>query len=46
MAHGNDGVRLGMLVPSSNTCLEPVTYRLLGGVPEVTAALPPPTPRT
>lgn len=36
MARGNDGLRLGMLVPSSNTCLEPVTYRLLGGVPEVT----------
>lgn len=36
MVRGNDGLRLGMLVPSSNTCLEPVTYRILGGVPEVT----------
>lgn len=30
-------VRAGMLTPSSNTCLEPVTYRMLAGVEEVTA---------
>lgn len=29
-------VRIGMIVPSSNTCLEPVTYRLLGGRRDVT----------
>lgn len=29
--------RLGMLTPSSNTCLEPVTYRLLHGTDHVTA---------
>ncbi|MEU8529972.1 MULTISPECIES: GAF domain-containing protein [Streptomyces] len=29
--------RLGMLTPSSNTCLEPVTYRLLHGTDDVTA---------
>lgn len=28
-------VRLGMLTPSSNTALEPVTQRLLAGLPEV-----------
>ncbi|MGW3625250.1 aspartate racemase/maleate isomerase family protein [Streptomyces sp. NPDC000880] len=28
--------RLGMLTPSSNTCLEPVTYRLLAGTDNVT----------
>ncbi len=30
-------VRLGMLTPSSNTTLEPVTARMLAGLPEVTA---------
>jgi maleate isomerase len=30
-------VRLGMLTPSSNTALEPVTARMLAGLPEVTA---------
>jgi len=30
-------VRLGMLTPSSNTMLEPVTSRMLAGLPEVTA---------
>jgi maleate isomerase len=30
-------VRLGMLTPSSNTVLEPVTYALLGGAPDVSA---------
>ncbi len=29
-------VRIGMITPSSNTCLEPVTYRLLGGRRDVT----------
>ncbi|MER7079336.1 maleate isomerase [Saccharopolyspora kobensis] len=29
--------RIGMLTPSSNTVLEPVTYRLLSGAEEVTA---------
>ncbi len=29
--------RLGMLTPSSNTVLEPVTYAMLAGVPDVTA---------
>lgn len=29
--------RLGMLTPSSNTILEPVTYAMLAGVPDVTA---------
>lgn len=29
-------VRIGMIVPSSNTCLEPVSYRLLGGRDDVT----------
>lgn len=28
---------IGMITPSSNTCLEPVTYRLLAGTPDVTA---------
>jgi maleate isomerase len=28
--------RLGMIVPSSNTCLEPQTYRMLGGRGDVT----------
>src|SRR5882757_1522899 len=27
--------RVGMIVPSSNTCLEPMTYRILEGVDEV-----------
>jgi maleate isomerase len=30
-------VRLGMLTPSSNTMLEPVTARMLSGLPDVTA---------
>ena len=30
-------VRLGMLTPSSNTTLEPVTYRMMAGLPEVSA---------
>ena len=29
--------RLGMLTPSSNTVLEPVTYAILGGTPEISA---------
>ncbi len=29
--------RLGMLTPSSNTVLEPVTYAMLAGVPDITA---------
>lgn len=29
-------IRIGMLTPSSNTCLEPVTYRMLAGVDDVT----------
>ena len=29
--------RLGMLTPSSNTVLEPVTYAMLAGIPDVTA---------
>ncbi|MBD1538103.1 Asp/Glu racemase [Arthrobacter sp. S13_S34] len=28
--------RIGMIVPSSNTCLEPQTYRILGGRTDVT----------
>lgn len=32
-----DRILLGMLTPSSNTVLEPVTARLLAGLPEVTA---------
>jgi maleate isomerase len=31
------GIRLGMITPSLNTVLEPVTYRLLRDVPDVTA---------
>ncbi len=30
-------IRLGMLTPSSNTVLEPVTYAMLAGLPDVTA---------
>jgi maleate isomerase len=30
-------IRLGMLTPSSNTVLEPLTYALLAGAPQVTA---------
>jgi maleate isomerase len=30
-------IRLGMLTPSSNTVLEPMTTRIIGGLPEVTA---------
>ena len=33
--HGN-GVRIGMITPSTNTCLEPTTYWLMQGHPEVT----------
>ena len=29
-------VRIGMIVPSSNTCLEPMTYRMLGDRQDVT----------
>jgi maleate isomerase len=29
--------RIGMLTPSSNTVLEPVTQRLLAGTPAITA---------
>ena len=32
-----EGVRLGMLTPSSNTVLEPVTSAMLAGLPDVTA---------
>lgn len=32
-----DRKRLGMLTPSSNTVLEPVTYAMLAGLPDVTA---------
>ncbi len=32
-----DALRLGMLTPSSNTVLEPVTSAMLAGLPEVTA---------
>ncbi len=31
------GIRLGMITPSLNTVLEPVTYRLLHDLPDVTA---------
>lgn len=31
-----DSVRIGMITPSSNTCLEPMTYRILGGRDDVT----------
>ncbi|MGW5420933.1 maleate cis-trans isomerase family protein [Streptomyces sp. NPDC003943] len=31
-------IRIGMLTPSSNTCLEPVTYRLLDGVRDLASA--------
>ena len=31
------GIRLGMITPSLNTVLEPVTYRLLRGLPDVSA---------
>src|SRR5690349_3335654 len=30
-------VRLGMLTPSSNTALEPITCAMLAGIPDVTA---------
>ena len=33
----NDHTRLGMITPSLNTVLEPVTYALLADVPDVTA---------
>ena len=32
-----DRTRLGMLTPSSNTVLEPVTYAMLAGLPDVSA---------
>ena len=32
-----DRKRLGMLTPSSNTVLEPVTYAMLAGLPDITA---------
>ncbi|MEU2230319.1 maleate cis-trans isomerase family protein [Streptomyces vietnamensis] len=31
-------IRIGMLTPSSNTCLEPVTYRLLDGARDLASA--------
>ena len=31
------GIRLGMITPSLNTVLEPVTYRLLSDLPDITA---------
>ncbi|MER5208519.1 GAF domain-containing protein [Streptomyces sp. NPDC002825] len=31
-------IRIGMLTPSSNTCLEPVTYRLLAGAGDLASA--------
>lgn len=33
----SETVRVGMITPSSNTCLEPVTYSLLQGIDAVTA---------
>lgn len=33
----NRAVRIGMITPSSNTCLEPMTYRMLAGRRDVTA---------
>jgi maleate isomerase len=33
----NTRIRLGMLTPSSNTVLEPMTSRMISGLPEVTA---------
>ena len=30
-------IRLGMLTPSSNTTLEPITSAMIGGLPEVSA---------
>jgi maleate isomerase len=37
MSMKKDRVLLGMITPSSNTALEPVTARLLAGLPEVSA---------
>ncbi|GAB2747836.1 maleate cis-trans isomerase family protein [Sinomonas soli] len=36
MVHTACPARLGMIVPSSNTCLEPMSYRILGGREDVT----------
>src|SRR5690349_204853 len=36
MAHSGRPTRLGMIVPSSNTCLEPMSYRILGDREDVT----------
>lgn len=36
MAHSSRPTRLGMIVPSSNTCLEPMSYRILGDREDVT----------
>lgn len=33
---GTRPTRIGMIVPSSNTCLEPQTYRILGPREDVT----------
>ena len=35
MTTKQDRVLLGMITPSSNTTLEPMTARMLGGLPEV-----------
>jgi maleate isomerase len=36
MVQAGRPVRVGMIVPSSNTCLEPMSYRILGGREDVT----------
>lgn len=36
MSQGTRPRRIGMIVPSSNTCLEPMTYRMLGERDDVT----------
>ena len=36
MVQANRPARIGMIVPSSNTCLEPMTYRILGDREDVT----------
>jgi maleate isomerase len=36
MPSNNRPIRIGMIVPSSNTCLEPQTYRILGDRQDVT----------
>lgn len=37
ITHTTPSVRLGMITPSSNTCLEPMTYRLIADRRDVTA---------